>query len=166
MPTVNTDAIFDLVQQGFILGAAIGVIMGSFTWSMLNPGLSSIFGIAIMGVVGLLAGAAIEGGAFLNMLTPSLLMVSSGGGSFESLVAVVGWVISGLAIGAAIGDLPRAMIGALLGMVMGTVAGMLILSLDGRYTLQPDGPLGVVLMGVMVMLFVFLASLGQGKSRR
>ena len=168
MPNFNMDAIFDLVQQGFIVGAAIGVILGSFTWSMLNPGLPSMFPMIIMGVVGFLGGVAVEGGAFLKMLNPSLVLFSSGGssGTFGSLVAVIGWIIGGLALGAAISDLPRAMIGAILGVVMGTVAGMMILSLDGRYAIPADTPAGTIVIGVAVMLFVFLTSLGQGTSRR
>ena len=166
MSNINIDAIIALVMQGFVLGAMIGVIVGSLTWSMVNPGLPPIFPMIIMGVIGLAGGAFVEGSAFLGMMSVSTLLGSSSGSSFGSFVAVLGWVVGGLAIGAAIGNLSRAVVGALLGAVMGTAAGMIMLSFQDRISFPAEHPLGTVLIGVMVLLFVFLSSLGQGSGLR
>lgn len=166
VPDIDAEAIGLLIQQGFILGAAIGVIFGSLTWVLLNPGTPPILPLVLMGVVGLLTGALIEGSAFLSVLSTDFAFMSSRGGPFNTLVAVMGWIFGGLAIGAAIGNLSRAVVGAIVGVVMGTAAGMIMISFQNDIAFPAESSVGMVILAVITMIFVFLASLGQGTANK
>ncbi len=164
LPTLPV--IWQLIQDGFFLGALAGAIVGTLTWTLMERSNFSLVPLAITALLGLILGIYLEGnnlqvlvdGDWQSFFTGSIATRSD---VLATIFRILGWMLGFTVIGAIISSYRLALGGFVMGTISGILSGMLILILGQELGYPVESPITIVLIVIISILLLVLISMSR-----
>lgn len=163
---IDFGAIWDLLRNGFLLGALAGVIVGVSVWTLLERGSISLSRVLIGALIGLAVGFLFEGEIVLGFFSQDLESVFGSSGLvrlqiFDTIVILFAYIFCFMGLGAFISNPFRAMAGMLLGAFLGTLGGIIFFLAAPILNLPTQSTIIQALVGILVIIFMGFMSLSD-----